>query len=242
MIPRALWKLWFLLVFIFSFLFLYPFFFIFLSSKKWFGAAFQLLRMWAFFLAYTSGIFPSIKRETPSKKIPHPCVFVSNHISYLDIILSYVIIPRYFISIGKQELDKAPLFRIFFQRMNILVNRKSAKDSHRAFVRSCEEIDKGHSVLIFPEATISSKGILMPFKNGAFKLAIEKQIPIVPIIFLNNWKLLQNGGFLTSHGRPGIAKIFVKSPIETKGMTQIDLLPLRNKIHFIIAQSLQEKS
>ena len=139
---------------------------------------------------------------------------------------------------GKQELDKAPLFRIFFKEMNILVNRESNKSSHRAFMRAAADIDMGQSVFIFPEAGISSNGKLRGFKNGAFKLAIEKQIPIVPITYLNNWKLLQNGGFFKASGRPGVSRVVVHAPIPTKGMDENDLISLRTKVYDIIHNEL----
>jgi len=241
MIPRVLWKIWFLLNFIFTLILLYPIFLILLSNRSWFGAAFVLMRFWAHWLAYGSGIFLSIKKEIGTNEIPSPCIFVSNHCSYLDIILSYIIIPRYFSFVGKQELDKAPLFRIFFKRMNILVNRSSTVGSHRAFMRVGEEIDKGHSVFIFPEATIASKGMLLPFKNGAFRMAIEKQVPIVPIVYENNWRILQNGGFFTSTGKPGIVKAIFCKPVFTKGMTSADLISLRENVRNNIKQRLGQK-
>lgn len=240
MIPRSLWKLWFLLDFLITLLLLYPVFFILLSREKWFGSAFSLMRFWATWMCYSSGIFPSVKYEMNPDQFPNPCVFISNHCSYLDILLIYICIPKYFVCVGKQELDKAPLFRIFFRRMNILVNRKSNVESHRAYLRAGETIDKGQSIFIFPEATISSNGTLIPFKNGAFKLAIDKQISIVPLVFPNNWKLLQNGGFLTANGRPGIAKAIVLKSVETKGMTNADLLPLREKVKNIILETLEK--
>ena len=79
---------------------------------------------------------------------------------------------------GKAELRKVPLFRKFFDRMNIPVNRKSVLDSHRAFMRAGSDIDKGISVALFPEGTIHHNGpVIGRFKNGPFRLAIEKQIP-----------------------------------------------------------------
>ena len=238
MIPRALWKLWFVLNFLITLILLYPLFLILLSREAWFGAAFNLMRLWAKWLCYGGGIFPSVQYEIDRSSIPSPCIFVSNHSSYLDIVLSYVSIPKYFVFVGKQELDKAPLFRIFFRRMNILVNRKSNVDSHRAFLESARRLDKGQCVFIFPEATISSSGNIIPFKNGAFKLAIDKQVPIVPLVYFDNWKHLQNGGFLTANGRPGTVRAVMLPAVETKGMTNADLIPLREKVKSIIQETL----
>ena len=239
-IPCVLWKLWFMLNFLITFLLLYPVFLVLLSNENLFDSAFRLMRVWAKWLCYGAGISPFVKYEIDLNEIQLPCVFVSNHCSYIDIILSYVAMPQYFVFVGKQELDKAPLFRIFFRRMNILVKRSSNVDSHRAYKLTGEKIDKGQSVFIFPEATISSNGILIPFKNGAFKLAIDKQVPIVPLVFPDNWRLLQNGGFLTSHGKPGRARVIVKKAVDTKGMTHADLIPLREKVKSIIQESLDQ--
>ncbi len=239
-IPRAIWKTIFTLNFILGLIILYPAFFILLSRKEWYPKAFVLMKCWARWILLGGLIGVSIKRKISKNKIPSPCVFVSNHVSYLDIVMSYVVIPDYFVFTGKQELNKAPLFRIFFKGMNILVDRKSKMASHKAYMRANEEVDKGHSIFLFPEATINTWGQLMPFKNGAFKLAIDKQIPIVPIIYLNNWTILQNGGFFTSTGKPGISKAIMHKPVDTKGMTDADLLSLRSRVYDIIAESLKK--
>jgi 1-acyl-sn-glycerol-3-phosphate acyltransferase len=237
-LPRALWKIVFLLNFVLGLIILYPLFYVLLSKKKWFPKAFQLKKFWAYWILIAPGLFVKIKRKTPANTLPYPAVYCANHASYLDIILNYIVVPHYFVSMGKQEIDKAPLFRIFFKEMNILVDRKSNTGSHRAFLRAGQEIEKGHNVFIFPEGGISSSGKLLNFKNGVFRLAIEKQVPIVPITFLNNWKLLQNGGFLKAHGRPGISRIIVHEPISTIGMTLDDLVPLRTKVRDIISNEL----
>jgi 1-acyl-sn-glycerol-3-phosphate acyltransferase len=239
-IPRTLWKLLFLLNFVLGLLILYPLFYLFLSRKKWFPLAFRLKKFWAAWILLIPGLFVRIERKTAASTLPQPCIYCSNHVSYLDIVVSYILIPNYFVFMGKQELNKAPLFRIFFREMNILVDRSSTMSSHRAFVRAALEIKHRHSVFLYPEGTISSAGKLRGFKNGAFKLAIEQQVPIVPITFLNNWKLLQNGGFFKAHGRPGISRIIIHEPIPTIGMTEDDLVSLRSKVHAIISGDLAQ--
>lgn len=196
--------------------------------------------MWSYSIAYGSGIFPQLIYQSKSKKMPKPCIFAGNHTSYLDIVLSTFYIDHLALYMAKSELLKAPLFKIFFQGMDIPVNRKNRIEAHRALIRAGEEIDKGHSMVIYPEGTIPSDNRLKPFKNGAFKLAIDKQIPIVPVVNVNNWKLLQNGGFFKSNGRPGIAKIVILEPIETKGMTDENLVDLREKIHKLINDTLHQ--
>lgn len=180
------------------------------------------------------------EKQTDLRQLNGPIIYVANHVSYLDIMFSYIIIPNYFVFMGKQELNSVPLFRIFFRKMNILVDRKSRVGSHKALVEIGKKIDKGQSAFLFPEGTISSGGKLKNFKNGAFKLAIEKQIPIVAITYLNNWKLLQNGGFFKSHGKPGIARVVVHQPIATKGLSENDLVPLRERVFELISNDLEK--
>jgi len=142
---------------------------------------------------------------------------------------------------AKFELNKAPLFRIFFKDMQISVDRKSRMDAHRAFLRAGEELDAGHSVFIFPEGTIANEGVLKNFKNGPFKLAIDSQVPILPITFVGNWKLLQNGGFFKSFGRPGFCKAIIHKPINTKGMTEENVVPLREAVYMLFEETLKQE-
>jgi 1-acyl-sn-glycerol-3-phosphate acyltransferase len=238
-IPRTLWKLIFLLNFVLGLLILYPFFRILLSRRKYFPLAFRLKRFWAAWILTVPGLFLKVDRKVKSSKLPQPAIYCGNHVSYLDIVASYRITSRYFVFMGKQELSKAPLFNIFFKEMNILVDRSSNVGSHRAFRQAAQELESGNSVFLYPEGTISSLGKLRPFKNGAFRLAIEKQVPIIPVTYVNNWKLLQNGGFFKAPGRPGISRIVVHEPISTKGMTEKDLLPLKERVTNVIRGALE---
>jgi 1-acyl-sn-glycerol-3-phosphate acyltransferase len=240
-VPRALWKSFFILNFILGLVLLYPLFAILLSRKSWYRTCFRVMRFWGRWIAFVPGVYVNVRREIEKNKMPEPCVYVANHSSYLDIVLSYVVVPNYFIYIGKLEIEKAPLFRIFFRGMNIYVDRKSRSGSYKAFVEASAKLREGESIFIYPEGSIESRGKLKPFKNGAFRIAIENQVPIVPITFRNNWKIMQNGGFFKSHGRPGIARVVVHKPIPTKGMTEEDLIPLRDKVRETIAQTLASK-
>lgn len=239
-IPRSLWKIFFIINFSIALLTLAPLFYIFLMREEWFPKAIALKKFAARWMIYVPGIFVSVDDKANVKTIHKPCVYCANHSSYLDIMISYIILPGYFVFMGKSELTKAPVFKMFFTKgINIAVDRKSRIGSHQAFLRAAKEIDKGHSMFMFPEGTISSNGVLKSFKSGAFKLAIEKQIPIVPITFTHNWKLLQNGGFFKACGRPGIAHVIIHKPISTTGLTDNDLLSLAERTKATIAEKLQ---
>lgn len=237
---RQIWKLYYAIVFTITFIFLYPAFYYLLYKESRYPSAFKLKRAVALFSVYFSGIFISTKKETELFDNQN-YVFCCNHTSYLDIVLTYCIIKPYFVFMAKKELLRVPLFGNFFKDMDIAVDRKSRIGSHKAFLRAGQDLDKGHSIVMFPEGTIAPDApIMRNFKNGPFKLAIEKQVPIVPITFLSNYKILPAKNNFIKYGGPGIARVIIHEPIKTAGMTENDLVPLRSKVHSIINNAIKE--
>lgn len=233
------WKVWFALCFAIPFIIMFPAFYLLLRTGR-FDAVYKWKRAWARVISVGSFLFPRIHYVKHKHKFPKPCVVVANHTSYLDIVFSPFYIDHTAVYMGKHELLKLPLFKYFFMYLDIPVKRKSVTDSHRAFMKAGEMLEKGYSVVIYPEGTISSNGKLKPFKNGAFKLAIDKQVPLVPVVNLNNWHYLQNGGFFKSMGGPGMPRIVVGEVIDTKGMTDENLVDLRDKVHTFTKQELEK--
>jgi 1-acyl-sn-glycerol-3-phosphate acyltransferase len=233
------WKLWFVLWFALPFIILFPLFFFSITTER-FDMTFKLKRLWARIICIFTFLYPRVYFASKKYKMPQPCVVVPNHTSYLDIVFSPFYLDHTAVFMAKSELLKIPLFKYFFMGFDIPVTRKSATDAHRAFKVAGERIDNGISMVIFPEGTIGDEGKMRPFKNGAFKLAIEKQVPVIPVVNLNNWHFLENGGFFKANGRPGIPKIVVGDPIITKGMTEKDLEELKNKVHTFITRELEK--
>ncbi len=230
---RWIYKGWFAMVFFGSLVLLYVPFRILLYTPRRYGKAFRLKRCWAFFLQWASGTPVRLERIAPLPKAPY--VICCNHSSYLDIIQMYNVLPEYFLFMGKYELLKWPLFNIFFKGMNIAVNRGSHTEAARAFRKAAEAIDRGTSVALFPEGTIPTFTPRMkPFKDGAFRLAIEKQVPIVPITFLDHWRLFGEPTEWLSRARPGIARAIQHEPIPTHGLTLDDLVDLRRRVFEVI--------
>ncbi|MEO8147921.1 MAG: lysophospholipid acyltransferase family protein [Bacteroidia bacterium] len=233
-----IWLAWFYTNATLFFLVLYPLVLIFISREKWFPIVFKLIQLWARWILFGSGIRYEIKKNTKLKK-DKPYVFCPNHASILDTVITYVAIPNYFHFMGKAELRKAPLFGIFFKRMNIAVDRGSIRASHRAFMRAHDDIQKGISISVFPEATVPACAPkLGPVKNGAFKLAIENQIPLVPITYLNTWKILPERNIIPG---PHKVHIYIHEPIITKGMTDGDLKKLKEETMKAIGSVLEER-
>lgn len=233
-----LWKTYFFIWFLISLFIVYPIFLFLFGKKKRFRTAFKLKKIWSWFLSLITGVV--LIRKGKNNFPDPPYVLVSNHSSYFDIILMYPLVPHYFTIIGKAEIQNWPLFNIFFTKgMNIPVDRRSIKDAHKAYQRAGDELEKGNSMVLFPEGTIPVHVPRMrKFKNGAFKLAIEKQVPIVPVTFTHNYKRLENGGFLKAPASPGLAPAIVHPPVETKGLNEKDIVSLRDKVFDIINSSI----
>jgi 1-acyl-sn-glycerol-3-phosphate acyltransferase len=117
---------------------------------------------------------------------------------------------------GKEELMKNPLLGIFFKTIDIAVSRESKISSFRAFKKAADNLESGMSLIIFPEGKIDDAypPVLQDFKSGPFRLAIEKNIPIVPVSITNAWKIMWDDGI--KYGtRPGIVHVQVHQPILT---------------------------
>lgn len=240
-IVSLLFKVYFGVFFYVSLALLYPLFYLFLSHRRGFKAAFHLKRFWAFLLQL--GYFSIVVVKKESALPAGPFIICSNHSSYLDIIFMYRAVPRYFLFMGKNELLKWPLFRLFFQRQDIAVDRGSASGAALAFKRAREALKRGESIAIFPEGTIpKDQPKLHRFKDGAFKLAIECQVPIVPLTFRTNWKLLRDIDQWLGPARPGLAHIVVHKAIATEGMQAEDLVSLRQLVFDTIDKTLHHGS
>ncbi|MBK8228587.1 MAG: 1-acyl-sn-glycerol-3-phosphate acyltransferase [Flavobacteriales bacterium] len=230
---RLIYKGWFIFVFFSSLVLLYVPFRILLYTPQRYYKAFRLKRIWARYLACASGVPPRIVSKAPLPEPPY--VICCNHSSYIDIIQMYNVIPRYFLFIGKYELLKWPLFNMFFKGMNIAVNRNDRGEAARAFRKAAQAIDRGTSIAIFPEGTIPAFTPRMkPFKDGAFKLAIEKQVPIVPVTFIDHWRLFGEPIELLSRARPGIARTVIHAPMSTIGLSDPDVPALRKRVYEVI--------
>lgn len=174
-----------------------------------------------------------IKPKTPVPTLPDgPFLICPNHSSFMDIPCLYKLFPDYFTFIGKNEIKKWPLFRIFYTSgMNILVDRSSTASKIKTLKRMTHEIEIGNSLCVFPEGTISKKAPEMnEFKKGAFAIAIKKQVPVLPVVFTSNYKRMQRSGFLSGKASPGIADVQILEPVRTTGLEMDDLENLEKKI------------
>lgn len=225
-----------LLIFAGVLLLLYPFFLLLMLRKSWEKYALFLNQIWARAFLTLSFIPPVIEWRTQLKPGQN-YLLVGNHTSFLDIVLmGYV--PKPCVFVGKEGLTKVPVFGYMFKKLHITVDRHSARSRYQVLLHGAEVLDKGNSLVMFPEGGIRSQTppALTSFRNGAFKLAIEKKVPIIPVTYPHNWKIQPgNHKMLMYPQRP---KAIFHEAIETKDMNVQDANALRDRVFQIIEEEL----
>lgn len=236
---KLLFALYFGLSTLIGFVVLYPFFLLFLSNKKWYNAGHYTRKLWGKWLFFTGALWVKQIEEDPIDWT-QAYVVTANHTSYLDIPTLTVKLPMFINFMAKIELSRIPLFGIFFRTIDIAVDRKNIRHSAWAFQQAKEQLlQENRSIVIFPEGTIPmSAPNLGRFKEGAFRLAIETQKPILPVTIIGNWIALPDKGKMRY--RPTRITQFIHSPIPTKGLTLDDVDDLKQKVYRIIEQKLAE--
>jgi len=227
-----------LAVFTIVFLILFPFFLIFLQKESWHKYAIKLNQLWAKFFFTLSLIPVEIEyQQRPEKQRRY--VFCANHTSYLDIPI-VGLNGHNFVFVGKSSMGKIPLFGYMYKKLHITLDRSSLKSKYDSLLKAKEAIDNGKSVLMFPEGGIltTNPPHMAPFKDGPFRLAIEKQIPLVPITIPFNWIILPDGEKLIRRRK---AKIIYHAPIDTTGLTLNDLDALKEKTFLTIQRELEKQ-
>jgi len=233
-IIRGIYSGYAAIVFIILFILFMPFLLIPIAFPSLFNLAGIINRIWAkiFFTLIFMPLHIEYREALSTKK---QYVLCPNHFSYLDIpIVGAGKINAVFV--GKSDMEKIPLFGYMYKKLHITVDRSSLKSKYSTYIRSLEAIDHGKSLVIFPEGGILSTNPpqLARFKDGAFRVAIEKQIPVVPVIIPDNWIILPES-LLLRWRKPRI--IFLE-PIETKGMSLNDLGTLKEKVFKIMQNEL----
>ena len=165
-------------------------------------------------------------------------VYVSNHVSWFDVFAQAAVLPRYSF-IAKSELRRIPLFGFGAEAAGIVFldrdNRKQAFESYKVAAR---QVERGRSIVVFPEGTRGRDYHLRPFKKGPFVLAIAAQAPVVPTIVYGAKEVMGKDSLRI---RSGTAEIHFLEPIETKGMNYEDRARLMEIVWQRIADEMRAR-
>ncbi len=183
------------------------------DNTRWFG------RVYSWGGAAILGI--RVRRHNyESLKDIGPCVYVVNHQDNFDLFVTGRVMPKRTVTIGKKNLRYVPFFgQLYWLSGNIFIDRKNSSNSKVTMSESTKALTtKNKSIWVFAEGTRNRGKNLLPFKKGAFKMAIEAGVPVVPICvssYVKNMNL--------NRLRSGVAEIKVLSPIMTDSLTTDDI-------------------
>lgn len=213
-ILKSIWVCYFYGFFSIIFLILFPIVYITLINRRLGNISHEIRKRGCRFILFMTGIYWK-RINYANVDTSGTYIYCANHSSFLDIIVSLAVLPKRFHFLGKQELSGIPFFGVYFKWLDIPVDRKSVRGPYKAYQQALDDLGKGISVFIFPEATTSIEApTLLPFKNGAFKLAVESGIPIMPITFLDHWRIFHYDKKMD--GRPGRSRIMFGKPLSPK--------------------------
>jgi 1-acyl-sn-glycerol-3-phosphate acyltransferase len=158
-----------------------------------------------------------------------PCIYLGNHQSNLDIIIHAFAYQKSTVAIGKKEIIFIPVFgTLFYLAGNILLDRQNKNNAFASLDKACAHIIKNKvSIYMFPEGTRNHGAKeLLPFKRGAFYLAIKAQVPLVPIVASPIYPLLD---FKNKRFKKGTITLTAAEPIITKGKSENDIQEIMTK-------------
>jgi len=233
-IVSVLWKIYITIIFSITAILFYPLIVPLLFSDRLKKHTFPLFVAWSWTMRIFCFYFVAKKMNSPLPNAPY--IIIANHISYLDIFLLPSILPKNrFLFLGKSELLRYPLIRTYFKKLHIPVFRQNKLKAAKSLIKSKRELKKGWSLVIFPEGGIPSLNNpkMIKFKEGSFQLAKSSDVPIVPITFINNHKLLNNPSSIKGIARPGLSFVYIHpfiSKEEVRTLSQTELANMSFKI------------
>ncbi|EAA27445.1 hypothetical protein GE21DRAFT_4464 [Neurospora crassa] len=181
-------------------------------------------RSFKYVMALTTGV--RFKIDDPKNILgkTRPAVFIGNHQTELDVLMLGCMFPKYCSVTAKSSLRKTPFLGWFMSLSgSIFIDRASKTDARAAMAGAANQIQKKQqSVYMFPEGTrsYSKEPELLPFKKGAFHLAVQAQVPIVPVVVANYSHVLNVKDFVFN---AGVIPMKVLDPIDTTGLTTADV-------------------
>lgn len=230
------YRIWFYLATVSLIIVFSPILFITTLRQEWYPQFYWMARnLWAKPILFAMGISLKVNWEDRFKP-QQSYMLAPNHTSMLDIMAMLALSPHPFVFVGKKELTQFPIFGFFYKRVCILVDRGNSHSRTDVYRKAQKRLENGLSVCIFPEGGVPPPEIVLDrFKDGAFKMAISHQIPLVPIIFYDHKKLFP---FEFFHGKPGTSRVKVCEFINTKDMTSKEAKALSDRVRDQMIETL----
>ncbi|MCX7744430.1 MAG: 1-acyl-sn-glycerol-3-phosphate acyltransferase [Flavobacteriales bacterium] len=206
-----------------------------LMGKKAHVTIYRFYKAWISVFFTISGVRMKIYGKEIRDNTP-PCIIVSNHSTNIDMITAPFALPLGAKPLAKIELLKIPIIGYQFKIMSVMVDRKNKESRARSMLLLKKTLEEGFPIFIYPEGTRNrTETPLKEFYDGAFKIAIEMQKPILPLVTVNARNIWPMGSILI---KPGLVKAFYLSPIDTKGMTEADVPIIKQQVYELMKECI----
>lgn len=235
---RWLYNIYAVLLFVLLMLIVFPFVILasLLGPVRGGNAIYRICMLWGDVWFPLVGIIHKNSYEAPHDK-KRAYIFVSNHISFLD---AAVVVKTYrqpIRALGKKETARIPVFGYIYKNAIVTVDRGSAEDRSRSVRKLKAILRKGISVLIFPEGTFNeTHHALKSFFDGAFRIAIETQTPIKPVLLLDAYNRMPYGKLFTL--TPGKSRAVFMEEIAVQGLTLKEIESLKLEVYMRMEERL----
>ncbi|WP_085516629.1 lysophospholipid acyltransferase family protein [Marivirga sericea] len=225
---QFIYTIWALLVFHVFMIILFPVFLIPpMIHKKGIHLSFKAIRLWSLLFSTFNRIIYKIKgTENFNKRENY--VVISNHTSFLDTPAIAQAIDAPFKALAKKELTKIPIFGFLIKMITEVVDRSNPESRQKSKDRLNEVLNSESSILVFPEGTMNrTDQPLQRFYDGAFRIAIDAQARILPVVIKDAAELMKPSSFLM---KPGKVHVQILPAISTQGLTQKNLPELKEEV------------
>jgi 1-acyl-sn-glycerol-3-phosphate acyltransferase len=184
-------------------------------------------------LLLAGGCRPRAEGRDPAT-LPSPAVIVANHASFLDVLLILAVLPPTIRFGAKARLTRYPILGTILRRAGYVLVQRGARDSAAALAAT---IDDGDSLFIFPEGTFVRVPGVMPFRLGAFQVAVEKRVPVVPVALRGTRAVWPDESWRL---RPGSMAVVVAEPLTSAETGWAAMVALRDASRAWIARESGE--
>ncbi|MBS1917183.1 MAG: 1-acyl-sn-glycerol-3-phosphate acyltransferase [Bacteroidetes bacterium] len=240
---RLIYCLYAFLIFVTLMLLIFPLVLIATFRGKMRGGNFiyKLCRVWANVWLFMIGIrHKNFFEETVDRNKQY--IFIANHISYLDIPLILKAVRFNTLRVlGKHEMKRVPIFGYIYRNSAIMVDRSSPDQRSKSVRQLKSVLNKGVSIFVYPEGTFNETNYsLKDFYDGAFRIAIETQTPIKPILFLDTYDRMRYESVFSLN--PGRSRALFMDEINVEGLTLRDVQQLKETVYNKMQEVLIENN
>jgi 1-acyl-sn-glycerol-3-phosphate acyltransferase len=199
---------------------------------------YKVCQVWGYLWYFLVGIRHKNIYEAPPD-FTRQYIFVANHISYMDIPPIVVAMNQPVRVLAKYELSKVPVFGFIYKNATVLIDRSDAEKRAQSIAEMRAFLQKHISIFIFPEGTFNETGApLKEFYDGAFRIAIETETPVKPVLFPDTKERLHYSSLLSL--TPGQSRVVFLDEVPVAGLTMEDVPALKQKVYAIMEAGLRK--